>query len=127
VSPRHCGYSTEADNLDNAKRQALAHCGDSECYLVYQITAEKAAPTPAATSPTSGPPDAASGKVVPIQLNVHSKPSPDSESVIGKLNQGQSVVITGTTDGDFIAIEATCADGKPCKGFVNGRREFIAR
>lgn len=125
VSPRYCGSSAGADSLEKAKRDALAHCGDSECYLVYQITPEKAAKAPA--EPAPGAPDAPHGKVVPVQLNVHSKPSPDAGSIIGKLNQGESVVITGTADGDFIAIEATCNDGKPCRGFVNGRREFIER
>lgn len=127
VSSRHCGSSTDADTLDSAKQQALARCGDSECYLVYQITAGQAAAAPAGIASAPVTQDAARGKVVPVQLNVHSKPSADAESVIGKLNQGESVVITGTGDGDFIAIEGTCIDGNPCKGFVNGRREFIER
>jgi len=121
VSARNCGFETEADDLETAKQHALANCGDRDCYLVFQITAEQPAPTLVSNSA-----DAARGKVVPVQLNVHSKPSPDAESIIGKLDQGQVVVITGKADGDFITIEATCNDGKPCKGYVNGRSEFIA-
>jgi len=127
-----CGYSAGQPDIETARRLAIKDCGWGGCAVIAEIT--EASPQrpkqtlgkPAST-PSPGAPDAKRGTVVPIQLNVHSKPNSNSESVIGKLNRGQSVVITGTGDGDFIAIEATCADGKPCNGFVNGRREFIER
>ncbi len=129
LGQHRCGFASEADTLEHAKAQAIETCSDDDCTVVYQLTAaDSAVDQPIATvTAAAAPGNLAHGTVVPEKLNVHNEPNPDAASVIGKLDRRQTVVITGTTGGDFIAIEATCDDGRPCKGYVNGRAEFIAR
>ncbi|MBK5654195.1 MAG: sel1 repeat family protein, partial [Rhizobium sp.] len=126
VGKERCGFSNQADTIEHAKREALDRCVDGDCIVIYQISA--AHDDPLAQSVTPGSPSTVShATVVPEQLNLHSAPSSDAGTVVGKLARGQSVSITGPGEGDFIAIEGTCIDGKPCKGYVNGRAEFISR
>lgn len=131
VGSLHCAFSRDEEDLETAKRHALMKCGDRDCAVAYVITiGPPPASTPVKSTPSAPatPPAQMRGLVVPIQLNVHSAPNPNADSVIGKLNRGQTVIITGaSTVGDFIAVEGTCEDGKPCRGYVNGRPEFISR
>lgn len=126
VGTERCGFSSQADTIDHAKREALDRCSDSDCVVVYQISATDD-PSLATSVPSGTPSTSSHATVVSEQLNLHSAPNSDASNVIGKLGRGQSVSITGPGEGDFVAIESTCIDGRPCKGFVNGRAEFISR
>lgn len=126
----HCGAIHSQPDIETARREALARCNDRDCRIAYTLSTAPAAPatTPIPAAPL--PPGQTKGQratVVPPLLNVHSIPSPDAQSVVARLNRGQTVTITGTTENDFVAIEATCSDGQSCKGYVNGRAEFLQR
>lgn len=116
VSSEHCGSSHDEPDLETAKRDALHSCGQDNCYLVYQIA--KADP------PISGAHGFAT--VVPEQLNVHAGPNKES-AVVGQIVEGEKIEITSQAEGDYVAIKATCRDGKSCDGYINGRSEFINR
>ena len=121
---------------DIAIKTALMGCGSpegnngKECRILVTFKSPGAAATEDASSATSAPPRNSSpsnlATVLPPQLNVHSAPNADAGTVIGKLARGQTVRITGPGAGDFVAIESNCIDGNPCKGYINGRAEFIS-
>jgi len=67
----------------------------------------------------------AMAKVVSIELNVRDRPDPGNSAIVGKLHQGQTLEVSHMEANGWLAITATCIDGKSCSGYVNGRSEFV--